>query len=225
MEKCSFSLEAMVRGYHVYRSVWEAAIGEELMCVREVGNRTDPYAVAVVKPQSGELTVGHLPRKISSLCSTFIKRGGTISCIVTSTKRYSYDLPQGGLEIPCRLKFTGNDKELSKTQKLAHNFLNMACSSNFEQNKLAEQKDNDKKPQEDGAVLIVDDAIPATKRRKIDIHCNVIIPTNEDLEAIIMGCKLSDVHINYAQELIKKTVPFIEWPCFHTADYQECSNQ
>ena len=61
MEKRSFSLEAMVRGYHVYRSVWEAAIGE-LMCVREAGNQTDHYAVAVVKPQSGELTVGHLPR-------------------------------------------------------------------------------------------------------------------------------------------------------------------
>ena len=61
IEKCSFSLEAMVRGYHMYRSVWEAAIGEELMCVQEVGNRTDPYAVAVVKPHSGELTVGHLP--------------------------------------------------------------------------------------------------------------------------------------------------------------------
>ena len=77
----------MVRGYHVYRSVWEAAIGEELMCVREVGNRTDPYAVDVVKPQSGELTVGHLSRKISSLCSRFIQQGGTILCIVTGTKR------------------------------------------------------------------------------------------------------------------------------------------
>ena len=126
---------------------------------------------------------------------------------MTSTKRYSCNLPQGGLEIPCQLKFTGNDKELSKTQKLARNFLNMACSLNFEQNKLAEQKDNVKKPQEDGAVLIVGDAIPAAKRRKIDIHCNAIIPTNEDLEAIIMGCKLSDVHINYAQELLKKQFP------------------
>ena len=45
----SFSVEAMVRGYHIYRSVWEAAVGEQLNCIREVGNRSDTFAVAVVK--------------------------------------------------------------------------------------------------------------------------------------------------------------------------------
>ena len=90
------------------------------MC-REVGNRSDPYTVAVVKPQN-ELTVGHLPRKISSLCSMFLQRGGTISCTVTGEKHYSRDLPQGELEIPCQLKFTGNDKDVSKIQKLVHAF-------------------------------------------------------------------------------------------------------
>ena len=29
-------IEAMVRGYHVYKEVWCAAVGEELSCVREV---------------------------------------------------------------------------------------------------------------------------------------------------------------------------------------------
>ena len=56
-----FTIDAMVRGYHEYQSVWQAALGEKLKCVREVGNRSDVFAVAVVK--AGE-TVGHLPRKI-----------------------------------------------------------------------------------------------------------------------------------------------------------------
>ena len=37
----SFSIEAMVRGYHVYNSIWTAAIGEEFPCKREVTNMFD----------------------------------------------------------------------------------------------------------------------------------------------------------------------------------------
>ncbi len=43
----SFSVEAMVRGYHVYRDVWAASIGELLPCEREEGNASDRYAVAM----------------------------------------------------------------------------------------------------------------------------------------------------------------------------------
>ena len=70
-------IEAMVRGYHVYKEIWCAAVGEELSCMREVENYRDPFAVAVVR--SGVI-VGHVPRKISSVCSMFLRRGGTISC-------------------------------------------------------------------------------------------------------------------------------------------------
>ena len=140
MPERSFSLDSMVRGYHIYRTVWEAAVGEELECVQEVGNRSDPYTVVVVKPQD-EVTFGHLPRKISSLCSMLLQRGGTISCTVTGEKRYSHDLPQGGLEIPCQLKFTGNDKDVSQIQKLVQGFLTKAsCSCGEQNNKLTEQK-------------------------------------------------------------------------------------
>ena len=52
---------------------------------------TNTYAVAVIR--SG-LVVGHLPKKISRVCSLFLRRGGTIYCIVTNTRRYSTDLPQ-----------------------------------------------------------------------------------------------------------------------------------
>ena len=61
----TFSIEAMVRGYHVYQSVWEVVNGEVLECSREIGNRSDPYAVAVTKSSGetgGTVTVGHVPR-------------------------------------------------------------------------------------------------------------------------------------------------------------------
>ena len=60
----TFSIEAMVRGYHVYQSVWEAVNGKVLECSREIGNRSDPYAVAVTKSSGetgGTVTVGHIP--------------------------------------------------------------------------------------------------------------------------------------------------------------------
>ena len=45
------------------------------------------------------VTVGHVPKKISSVCSMFLRRGGAIKCHVTASKRHSKDLSQGGLEI------------------------------------------------------------------------------------------------------------------------------
>ena len=52
-------------GYHIYRDIWTAAIGEELDCVRESGNMRDRYAGAVKR---AGVTVGHLP-----VCSLFLR--------------------------------------------------------------------------------------------------------------------------------------------------------
>ena len=38
-----------VRGYHVYKDVRRAAVGEDLECKRETRNAHDRYAVAVMK--------------------------------------------------------------------------------------------------------------------------------------------------------------------------------
>ena len=78
--------DCSIRGYHVYQSVWHAAVGE--------------------------MTNHLLPRKVSRVCSIFLRREGCISCLVHGRRRYSEDLPQGGLEIPCRLDmFEGEVKE------------------------------------------------------------------------------------------------------------------
>ena len=54
---------------------------------------------------------------ISFDCAVFIRLGGIINCKVEGNQRYSSDLPQGGMEIPCKLIFKGPLKVLQKVQK------------------------------------------------------------------------------------------------------------
>ena len=112
-----FGIDCCIRGYHVYKEIWRAAIGEELECDREPENSCDRYAVCVKR--SG-VVIGHFPRKLSRVCSLFLRRGGVISCTVTGGRRYSGDLPQGGLEIPCFLLFKHKPKEVQKLKKLMY---------------------------------------------------------------------------------------------------------
>ena len=76
--------ESMIRGYHQYKAIWENLVaGEVLVCESEVGNSFDPHAVATKKVIHEEnAIVGHAPRRISSDCSLFLRRGGTIQCVV-----------------------------------------------------------------------------------------------------------------------------------------------
>ena len=64
-----------MRGYHIYGAIWISALGERLECVTEPTNSTDRYAVAVIKEG---VIIGHIPWKISKICSLFLRRGGTI---------------------------------------------------------------------------------------------------------------------------------------------------
>ena len=89
-----FRLQSCIHRYHVYGERWTAVLGEELTCEREIGNIVDSYAVAV-KKDTGE-TVGHVPRKISTICSSFLQHGGLMTAVVTGRRRYSSSLVQGG---------------------------------------------------------------------------------------------------------------------------------
>ena len=102
-----------VRGYHIYKNIWDAVIGE-LQCERELDNESDRYVVAIKKDRT---IIGHLPRAISRACSLFLRRGNSITCRVTGHRRYSADLWQEGLEVPCTLRFEGEVKEVAKLKK------------------------------------------------------------------------------------------------------------
>ena len=80
------------------------------------------FAVAVLK--NGDV-VGYIPRKISSICSSFLLNR-TITCRVTGSPLYSADLPQGMVEVPCALIFRGDVKRMDKARRL----LQFAMASN-----------------------------------------------------------------------------------------------
>ena len=75
MEDDTVERACCVRSYHIYKEIWEAAVGEILVCEREPRNAADRYAVAVKKDGT---IIGHLPRKVSRVCSLFLRRGGII---------------------------------------------------------------------------------------------------------------------------------------------------
>ena len=84
-----------------------------LQCSHEVGNAHNPYAVKVMKAgmRAGTM-VGDLPKKTSSTCSLFIRKGGTIDCEVT-------DLLQGFTAgIPCVLTLRSTKDLMDKAVKL-----------------------------------------------------------------------------------------------------------
>ena len=105
----TYNFDSSICGYHVYRERLVVAVEKTLICRKEQGNIHDVYTVAVVED---DVIVGHVPRAISAVCYLFIKKGGTISCEITGSHRYSSDLPQGVLELPCKLTFSGPVKVL-----------------------------------------------------------------------------------------------------------------
>ena len=70
MSLATFSLNSVVKGYHVYKDYWEAATGEILQCRKERTNIHDPFTVAIIKDDS---VVGHVPRKFPQYAHCFCK--------------------------------------------------------------------------------------------------------------------------------------------------------
>ncbi len=122
------TMESAIRGYHIYQDVWVPVVNELLKTSQEHGNTVDNYAVAIYKedtsPGAGHgirTVIGHVCREISRVCWFFLQRDGEILCKVTSTTKRRSPLVQGGLEIPCELKFIGKKKHIKKLKKpLSH---------------------------------------------------------------------------------------------------------
>ena len=109
----NLEIDCCVRGYHVFKSFWEAPIGSVLVAKHEDDPQSlihDKFSVALVN--NHQLTVGHLPKFKSKLAHFFIKHDGHISCKVTDYRRYSADLEQGGLEIPATITFWNKNEKI-----------------------------------------------------------------------------------------------------------------
>ena len=111
MSASRYEFDSAVRGFHEYQSIWAPVVGKELPCKHKVHNLHDSFAVVVLKDC---VVVGHLPRAMFWL----FLRSGLISCIIIATRRYSRDLVQGGLEVPCTLIFKGEPLKIEKLKGL-----------------------------------------------------------------------------------------------------------
>ena len=193
----SFEVESCIRGYHVFKSIWNATTGEELNCLRETTNTEDPYAVAVKR---GSAVIGHVPRKISAACALFLRRKGTIRCTTTGSRRFSADLPQGGLEVPCTLIFRGEPKDVAKMRKLVVPVASTKSSAPDE----TENEPPNKKRKVSSAIVDVDKVVFTTVQSPKPWLClKGIELTETDRSIITSGNMLTDKHINFAQEILK----------------------
>ena len=114
-DQIQFEYLSLIRGHHIYKDIFMPTIGKTQDCRREASNSHDPYAVATIE---NDIDVGHVPRNISVPYSLLLRRGGSISCVITGARQHSSDLAQGGLEVPCKLVFNGPVKDIGKLQSL-----------------------------------------------------------------------------------------------------------
>ena len=113
-------VKTAVRGYHVYQVLWQPRIRDSFIAVHEEGNKHHKYAMAVYRSEEPAFVVGHLPREIGKACYYFSKHNGQITDVVTGRRVYSDEA--GGLEVPCRLTFTGHSKNVTKLEKIFQQF-------------------------------------------------------------------------------------------------------
>ena len=209
----AFAVNSVSRGYHEYNAVWvNPTVGEVFNCECKAGNSHDMYAVAFKKVINGSyVVVGYVPRTISPICSVFIQKGGTIERTVNGSSQYSFDLPQGGQDVSCVLKFsTSHSDELDKFKKRVEVTLGVKVEAELLQPSVVKEeavielevmpkekvKDEMLALRADVPIAWIDlidrDGSPARKRQKV---C--------DIERIIMGEELTDEIINQAQQLLK----------------------
>lgn len=95
------SVQAAVRGFHFYKSIWAPKKSEVLSCEHEENNPYDLFAIKTCQ-ENGRI-VGHLPIEISRITKFLLDRGAKIQAELRETHYRRSPLVQGGLEIPCTL--------------------------------------------------------------------------------------------------------------------------
>ena len=189
-------MNSVVRGHHIYKDIWSSVHGEELHCRREFGNVHDLYAVSVIKHGTG--IIGHLLKRISTPCHLFLKKGGSISCKVNGRRQYSSGLPQGGLEVPCRLVFKGSKKNIDKIRLLLQESEGMSAE-------IKREVVNVEKGSEVIDCTVDENVVLATANsERTWVQANRCTLTLADKKTLLMfGSSLTDKHVNYAQALLR----------------------
>lgn len=206
-----WTTESCVRGFHVYKETWEPVDGEMLECLREPDNAEDRYAVAMVKDSH---VVGHVPRAISTPCSIFMRKGGLITCEIIGRYRYSRDLPQGGMDVPCRLHFSGQKTDVHKIEKFIKKIKDSKATPEVAEKAVTNQAEDDhtvqpfKKLKHDPYTIpVLDDSDVQSSKLWVTYPRHIL--TFQDKTTLEVGEQLNDKHINLAQYLLKQQFPSI----------------
>ena len=57
------------------------------------------------------VTMGHVPKFLSKITYFYIRNGGKLLVRITGRRRFSNDLPQGGMELPALYKFKSKNSK------------------------------------------------------------------------------------------------------------------
>ena len=84
----NFEMVSYVKGYHVYKTLWNPLIGEFLWCDREPDDPMDKYALCVKKENKIK---GHLPlgksHKFAKTIFYFLRADELRSCKIVFTRK------------------------------------------------------------------------------------------------------------------------------------------
>ena len=215
MDDVLFIFDSCIRGYHLYKDLWNATLGETLACIKEWGNRNNAFTVAV---QSDSNIVGHVHRHISCICMLFIHTGGLLNCLITGSRRYFRDLPQERMEIPCQHIFSGNEDLIKKIR---------GCLEEL-QGKVSVIRENSRSIPVSSSPSVTSQAAehkststyalasvnkPSTSLQSpAEGDCSWVKIKDislkiSDRTIIEQGLELTDLHVNSAQRLIKNQFP------------------
>lgn len=112
------TVNSVVHGYHVYLAVWEPCVEEGFIALHESRNPHNSHTMAVYHDEAPGVIVGHLPWELSQLCHYFTRLEGKI--IKKVTRRQKRSKEANGMEILCRLKFTGSARNIQKLNSFFH---------------------------------------------------------------------------------------------------------
>ena len=110
----SVEFNSFIRGYHVYKDIWEPFVGETLLLKREPTNVRDRSAVAVMQETE---VVGHVPYNISSALSMFLRR----DCNKGFAEVTGNCVNRGagyGMEVPCIYRLYGPTIYIQRLQQI-----------------------------------------------------------------------------------------------------------
>uniref|UniRef100_A0A1X7SY28 HIRAN domain-containing protein n=1 Tax=Amphimedon queenslandica TaxID=400682 RepID=A0A1X7SY28_AMPQE len=104
-----FTIASVVRGHHVFKSIWTPYIDEVLQLEVEDNNPHDQNAVVIKKDDT---IVGRVPKEFSKVINNFISSGGIVDCKITGKRKLGK-----GLEVPCTYVCNGSKEKIAMLRK------------------------------------------------------------------------------------------------------------